>query len=163
VAVRADFQVTNDNAPAVAGICARLHGMPLAIELAAARVKLLAPEQILDRLVRQLSLLTSTARDLPERQRTLRGAIAWSCDLLDEPHRQFLARLSVFRGGWHLEAAEAVAGAGGGPAVDVLDGLGTLVDQSLVRSADEPDGTPRFDMFETIREFAAHCWRSPNR
>ncbi len=155
VAVRPDFQVTNANAPAVAGICARLHGMPLAIELAAARVKVLAPEQILERLVQQLSLLTSTARDLPDRQRTLRGAIAWSCDLLDEPHRQLLARLSVFVGGWHLEAAEAVAGAAGGPAVDLLDGLGALVDQSLVRLADEPDGTRRFDMFESIREFAA--------
>ncbi len=154
VAVRPDFAVTNDNAPAVAGICARLQGMPLAIELAAARVKLLAPEQILDRLVRQLSLLTSTARDLPDRQRTLRGAIAWSCDLLDEPHRQLLARLSVFRGGWQLEAAEAVARVAGGPDMDVLDGLTALVDQSLVRHWEETDGTPRFDMFETIREFA---------
>jgi len=168
VAVRPDFTVTNENAPAVAGICARLHGMPLAIELAAARVKLLGPEQILERLERQLGLLTSSARDLPDRQRTLRGAIAWSCDLLDEPQRKLLARLSVFRGGWSLEAAEAVAGAargpvaeaaeavsgtGGGWDVDVLDGLATLVDQSLVRSADD-DG-PRFAMFETIREFAA--------
>jgi predicted ATPase/class 3 adenylate cyclase len=154
VAIRPDFAVTNDNAPAVAGICARLQGLPLAIELAAARVKLLAPEQILDRLVRQLSLLTSTARDLPDRQRTLRGAIAWSCDLLDEPHRQLLARLSVFRGGWQLEAAEAVTRVAGGPDMDVLDGLTALVDQSLVRHWEEPDGTPRFDMFETIREFA---------
>ena len=103
VAVRPDFTVTNENAPAVAGICARLHGMPLAIELAAARVKLLGPEQILERLERQLGLLTSSARDLPDRQRTLRGAIAWSCDLLDEPQRQLPARLSVFRGGWSLE------------------------------------------------------------
>ena len=169
VAVRPDFTVTNENAPAVAGICARLHGMPLAIELAAARVKLLGPEQILERLERQLGLLTSSARDLPDRQRTLRGAIAWSCDLLDEPQRQLLARLSVFRGGWSLEAAEAVAGATAGPVVeaaqampgtaggadpDVLDGLAALVDQSLVRSADDDDG-PRFAMFETIREFAA--------
>ena len=155
VAVLPEFRVTNQNAPAVAGICARLHGMPLAIELAAARVKLLAPEQILERLERQLGLLTSTARDLPDRQRTLRGAIAWSIDLLDQPHRRLLARLSVFRGGWHLEAAEAVAGVTGGPALDVLDGIGALVDQSLVRRIEEPDGTPRFDMFETIREFAA--------
>ncbi len=169
VAVRPDFAVTNENAPAVAGICARLHGMPLAIELAAARVKLLGPEQILERLERQLGLLTSSARDLPDRQRTLRGAIAWSCDLLDEPRRQLLARLSVFRGGWSLEAAEAVAGAtaapvaeaaqalpgtAGGADSDVLDGLAALVDQSLVRSADDDDG-PRFAMFETIREFAA--------
>ncbi len=163
VAVRPDFHVTNENAPAVAGICARLHGMPLAIELAAARVKVLSPDQILERLERQLGLLTSTARDLPDRQRTLRGAIAWSADLLDEPQRRLLARLSVFRGGWHLEAAEAVAQAaaeavaqaGDGVPIDTLDGLGALVDQSLVRHAEEPDGTPRFDMFETIREFAA--------
>jgi predicted ATPase/class 3 adenylate cyclase len=154
VAVRPDFRVTNDNAPAVAGICARLHGMPLAIELAAARVKLLSPEQILERLERQLGILTSSARDLPERQRTLRGAIAWSCELLDEPHRRLLAVLSVFRGGWHLEAAEAVAAATGGPGLDVLDGLAALADQSLVRVLDEPDGTPRFSMLESIREFA---------
>jgi predicted ATPase/class 3 adenylate cyclase len=154
VAVRPDFRVTNENAPAVAGICARLGGMPLAIELAAARVKLLSPIQILERLEHQLSLLTSSARDLPERQRTLRGAIAWSCDLLDEPHRRLMARLSVFRGGWQLEAAEAVAGASGGPVTDVLDGLADLADQSLVRAFDAPDGAPRFDMFESIREYA---------
>jgi predicted ATPase/class 3 adenylate cyclase len=153
IAVRPEFRVTNENAPAVAGICARLHGMPLAIELAAARVKLLAPEQILERLEQQLGILTSTARDLPDRQRTLRGAIAWSCDLLDEPQRQLLARLSVFRGGWDLDAAEAVAGSDGATSVDVLDGLAALVDQSLVRSIDE-SAAPRFDMFETIREFA---------
>ena len=156
VAVRPDFQVTNENAPAVAGICARLHGMPLAIELAAARVKVLAPEQILERLVRQLGLLTSTARDLPDRQRTLRGAIAWSCDLLDEPHRQLLARLSVFVGGWHLEAAEAVAGAVGGtrgrPPRRTRRRSSTRASSGI---ADEPDGTRRFDMFESIREFAA--------
>jgi predicted ATPase len=158
VAVRPDFRVTNENAPAVAGISARLQGMPLAIELAAARVKLLAPDQILDRLERQLGLLTSTARDLPDRQRTLRGAIAWSYDLLAEPQRRLLARLSVFRGGWNLEAAERVAAMAdglGGPYADILDGLAGLVDQSLVRSFDQPAGTPRFAMFETIREFAA--------
>ena len=154
LAVRPNFAVTNENAPAVAGICARLHGMPLAIELAAARVKLLGPEQILVRLERQLGLLTSTARDLPDRQRTLRGAISWSYDLLDEDLRRLVARLSVFRGGWRLETAEAVAGDPGGLEADVLGGLAALVDQSLVRSVDEADGAPRFDMFETIREFA---------
>lgn len=154
VAVRPGFAVTNENAPAVAGICARLHGMPLAIELAAARVKLLAPEQILARLEHQLGLLTSGARDLPERQRTLRGAIAWSCDLLAPEGRRLLARLSVFRGGWDLPVAEAVAGMGRDGSADVLDGLASLADQSLVRSRDA-DGDTRFDMFETIREFAA--------
>jgi len=155
VAVRPGFAVTNENAPAVAGICARLHGMPLAIELAAARVKLLTPEQILARLEHQLGLLTSSARDLPERQRTLRGAIAWSCDLLAADEQRLLARLSVFRGGWDLAVAEAIAGAGAeASSVDVLDGLASLADQSLVRSR-EADGDIRFDMFETIREFAA--------
>ena len=154
VAVRPGFAVTNENAPAVAGICARLHGMPLAIELAAARVKLLTPEQILARLEHQLGLLTSSARDLSERQRTLRGAIAWSCDLLAADEQRLLARLSVFRGGWDLEVAEAVAGAAPEASVDVLDGLASLADQSLVRSR-EAHGEIRFDMFETIREFAA--------
>ena len=155
VAVRPGFAVTNENAPAVAGICARLHGMPLAIELAAARVKLLTPDQILGRLENQLGILTSSARDLPDRQRTLRGAIAWSYELLDDDLRRLLALLSVFRGGWHLEAAEALAGTVGGLDLDILDGLAALVDQSLIRSVDEDGGTPRFDVFESIREFAA--------
>ena len=107
------FVVNDQNAPAIAGITARLHGMPLAIELAAARVKLLSPEQYLQRLERQLGFLTSAARDLPDRQRTLRGAIGWSYELLDDDHRRLLGELSVFRGGWSLEAAEAVADAPG--------------------------------------------------
>ena len=148
LAVRPDFAVTNENAPAVAQICARLHGMPLAIELAAARVKLLTPQQILARLEHQLTLLTSVSRDLPERQRTLRGAIAWSYDLLDEALKALLAKLSVFNGGWDLEAAEAVAPSEG----DLLDDLAALVDQSLVRTL-ESDGTTRFDMLPTIRAF----------
>jgi predicted ATPase/class 3 adenylate cyclase len=154
LAVQPGFAVTNENAPAVAGITARLQGMPLAIELAAARVKLLTPEQILQRLEQQLGILTSAARDLPDRQRTLRGAIAWSCELLDEPHRRLLGRLSVFRGGWQLEEAEAVAGLPPGLGVDILDGLADLVDQSLVRRADEHDGVARFAMLEAVREFA---------
>ena len=99
LAVRPGFAVTDQNAPAVAGITARLQGMPLAIELAAARLKVLTPEQIFQRLEQQLGILTSSARDLPDRQRTLRGAIAWSCELLDEAHRRLLGRLAVFRGG----------------------------------------------------------------
>ena len=128
--------------------------MPLAIELAAARVKLLSPEQILGRLEEQLGILTSSARDLPDRQRTLRGAIEWSHDLLDAPHRRLLARLSVFRGGWELDAAEDIAGADGGIGLDVLEGLSDLVDQSLVRRIDEAE-LVRFSMLESIREFAA--------
>jgi predicted ATPase/class 3 adenylate cyclase len=155
VAVRPDFRVTNENAPAVAGIAARLHGMPLAIELAAARVKLLSPDAILERLEHQLGILSAGSRDLPERQQTLRGAIAWSHDLLGEGERRLLARLSVFVGGCELDSAEAVCGP---PAeldgVEVIDCLTFLADQSLVR-AEDADGGLRFRMLDTIREFAA--------
>jgi len=155
VAVRPDFTVTNENAPAVAGIAARLHGMPLAIELAAARVKLLAPAAILERLEHQLGVLASGARDLPERQQTLRGAIAWSHDLLGPGERRLLARLSVFVGGCELDNAEAVCGpAAELDGLDVIDCLTFLVDQSLVR-AEDADGGLRFRMLDTIREFAA--------
>ena len=123
VAVRPGFAVTNENAPAVAAICARLHGMPLAIELAAARVKLLGPDAILARLENQLEALASGSRDLPERQQTLRGAIAWSYDLLDAGPRRLLDRVSVFAGSFDLDAAEAIAGPPGDIGGDVLDGL----------------------------------------
>ena len=151
--VRPGFAVTNDNAPAVAGISARLHGMPLAIELAAARIKLLTPDQILARLEHHLALLTTGSRDLPERQQTLRGAIAWSYDLLDDGARRLADRLSVFRGGFDLEIAERVCGPADEIGGDVVDRIGELVDQSLVRPDDGPE--PRFAMLETIREFAA--------
>ena len=151
-AVRPGFRLTEQNAPAVAEITARLDGLPLAIELAATRTKVLTPEQILPRLQRRLSILTSGARTLPERQRTLRNAIAWSHDLLEAADKQLFARLSVFTGGWTLESAEAVCDPGG-LGLDTLDGLTSLLDQSLVR-ADEPiAGHPRFSMLETIREF----------
>jgi tetratricopeptide (TPR) repeat protein len=146
--------VTNENAPAVAGICARLHGMPLAIELAAARIKLLTPDAILRRLEHQLGVLAAGSRDLPERQQTLRGAIAWSYDLLSDDERRLLSRLSVFVGGCDLETAEAVCGPAAEVGGDVLDGLMALVDQSLVK-AEEADGTTRFRLLDTIREFAA--------
>ncbi len=155
-AVKPGFTVTNANAPAVAGISARLHGMPLAIELAAARLKLLTPDQILARLEHHLGLLTAGSRDLPERQQTLRGAIAWSYDLLDDGAKRLVDRLSVFRGGWELEMAETVCGPPDELGIDVFDGLGALVDQSLVRIDDGTgDGPPRFTMLETIREYAA--------
>lgn len=154
VAVRPAFSVTNANAPAVAQICARLHGMPLAIELAAARIKLLSPEQILARLEDHLALLTVGSRDLPERQQTLRGAIAWSYDLLDEGARLLVDRLSVFRGGCELETAEVVCGPASEIGGDILDGLTGLVDQSLIR-VDETTDNPRFLMLESIREYAA--------
>jgi predicted ATPase/class 3 adenylate cyclase len=154
VAVRPDFRVTNDNAPSVAGIAARLHGMPLAIELAAARVKLLSPDAILERLEHQLGVLASGSRDLPERQQTLRGAIAWSHDLLDAGQRRLFARLSVFVAGCELDSVEAVCGpAGELDGLDIVDGLMALADQSLIRAEDADDET-RFRMLDTIREFA---------
>ena len=129
--------------------------MPLAIELAAARVKLLSPDAILERLEHQLGVLSAGSRDLPERQQTLRGAIAWSHELLVAGERRLLARLSVFVGGCELDGAEAVCGpAAELDGVDVLDGLMSLADQSLVR-AEEVDGATRFRMLDTIREFAA--------
>jgi predicted ATPase/class 3 adenylate cyclase len=152
LAVQPGFRVTEENAPAVAQITARLDGLPLAIELAATRTKVLTPQQMLPRLEQSLSILTSGARTLPERQRTLRGAIAWSHDLLDEAERALFARLAVFTGGWTLETAEAVSD----PrdlGLDPLEGLTSLVDKSLVRRTD-PNGHPRFAMLETIRDFA---------
>ena len=153
-AVRPSFEVTNANAPAVAGIAARLHGMPLAIELAAARAKLLTPDQILARLEHHLDLLSAGSRDLPERQQTLRGAIGWSYDLLDDGSRRLVDRLSVFRGGFDLEMAERVCGPADEVGGDVIERVGELVDQSLVR-LDETHAEPRFAMLETIREYAA--------
>ena len=153
-AVRPDFRVTNENAPAVAAIAARLHGMPLAIELAAARIKLFSPEALRTRLEDQLGLLSSGARDLPERQQTLRGAIAWSYDLLDEGHRRLLDRLSVFEGGIDLGAAETVCGPTSELGVDVVDGLVALADQSLIRTV-ETSGEPRFAVLDTIKAYAA--------
>ena len=153
VAVRPEFRVTNENAPAVAEICVRLDGLPLAIELAAARIKLLPPEAILARLDQRLGLLSSGSRDLPARQQTLRGAIAWSYDLLDPGTRRLLARAAVFNGGMGLEEAEIVCGPAGELGVDVFDGLASLVDQSLMRQA-ETAGDPRFGLLQTIRDYA---------
>ena len=153
-AVRPAFRLTVENAAAVAGIVARLQGMPLAIELAAARVKLLPPESILERLRDQLAMLAGGSRDLPERQQTLRGAIAWSYELLEAAGRRLIGRLSVFTAGCSLEMAEAICGPAEELGTDVLDGIGALVDQSLVR-AEVVAGEPRFRMLETIRAFSA--------
>ncbi|MEX1169187.1 MAG: tetratricopeptide repeat protein, partial [Chloroflexota bacterium] len=155
VAVKPSFAVTNDNAPAVAAISARLHGMPLAIELAAARIKLLTPDAILVRLEHQLDVLAAGARDLPARQQTLRGAIAWSYDLLDDGGRRLLDRLSVFASGCDLESVEAICGPSDEVGGDLLDGLMTLADQSLLKVEEGPDGEPRFRLLDTIREYAA--------
>ncbi len=151
--VKPSFQVTNDNAPAVAEICARLDGLPLAIELAAARIKALPPQALLARLDRRLPMLTGGARDLPTRQQTIRNTIAWSYDLLDEGEKMLFRRLAVFVGGWTLEAAGAVCNMDGALALDVLDGVEALVGENLVRQTEQPWGEPRFTMLETIREY----------
>jgi predicted ATPase len=153
-AVRPDFILDNANASAVAGICSRLDGLPLAIELAAARVNVLAPDAILGRLEKSLSLLTSGSRDLSERQRTLRGAIDWSHDLLGETERALFARLGIFVGGWTIERAEAICDPDRSLGIDMLDALASFVDKSLVRQSLGGDGEPRFGMLETIREYA---------
>jgi predicted ATPase/class 3 adenylate cyclase len=152
---RRDFSVTQENAPAVAEICVRLDGLPLAIELAAVRVRVLSPGAILARLGHRLPLLTGGSRNLPERQRTLRGAIAWSHDLLEEPQRRLFAALSVFAGGATLDAAEAVANPNGELGMDTLDGVAFLADQSLLRRTEGPGEEVRLGMLETVREFAA--------
>jgi predicted ATPase len=153
-AARPDFSVTDENAPAVAEICARLDGLPLAIELAAVRIKLLPPRAMLERLGSRLKLLRGGARDLPERQRTLRGTIEWSHALLEEGERVLFARLAVFSGGRTLEAIEAICDAEGDLPIDALEGVSSLLDKSLLRQEDGPEGEPRFVMLETIHEYA---------
>jgi len=153
-AVKPDFQVTNENAPAVAEICARLDGLPLAIELAAARVKLLSPEAMLARLERSLTFLSGGSRDLPQRQRTLRDAIAWSYDILEERERRLFARMAAFVGGVSLEAVEAVGNPGDELGLDTFDGVASLTNKSLLRQLATGPEEPRFLMLETIREFA---------
>jgi predicted ATPase len=170
-AVRPDFQITKRNAPTIAELCHRLEGIPLAIELAAARAQTLAPSQMLTQLQRRFDFLTSKRRDVPERHRTLRAAMEWSYRLLPPELRRFWQRLSVFRGGWTLEAAETVAGSGfwvlgfgeetrnpepktQNHPCNVLDSLSELLVRSLILTEDTEAGM-RFRMLETLREFAA--------
>ena len=152
-AVKRDFTLTPENGAAVATICRRLDGLPLALELAAARVKLMTPQAILTRLERPLAVLTGGARDLPERQQTIRATIQWSYDLLAPAEQRLFRRLSVFVGGATLDAAEAVACADGDPGIDVFDGVLSLIEKSLMTQADQPDGEIRFSMPTTVREF----------
>jgi predicted ATPase/serine/threonine protein kinase len=164
-AVKPNFEITEENAPIVAEICARLDGLPLAIELAAARIKLLSISAMRARLASRLQLLTGGARDLPARQQTLRQAIDWSYDLLAETERKLFRRLSVFLGGCTLEAVEAVCDTKKDLGVDVLDGMSSMVDKSLICQTEQADGEPRFVMLETIREYAfvkmAECGEEP--
>ena len=153
-AANPSFALTVDNAQAIIEICQRLDGLPLALELAAARSRILPPQMLLKRLDDRFALLSSGMRDLPARQQTLRGAIDWSYDLLNDEARALFRRLSIFVGGWTLEAAEAVCHIDGDPGADVLDTLSTLVDNSLVREISDVDTETRFGMLETIREYA---------
>jgi predicted ATPase/DNA-binding SARP family transcriptional activator len=155
--VRAGFAVTAENAAAVAEICCRLDGLPLAIELAAARVRFFPPQALLARLGNRLALLMDGARDVPARQQTLRSAIGWSYDLLEEPERRLFRRLSVFVGGFTLEAAEAVCCPRDDLDEAILEGVGALADQNLLRREEDTEGEPRFGMLETIREYGREC------
>ena len=137
----------------MAEICVRLDGLPLAIELAAARIKLLPPAAMLKRMESSLKVLTGGARDLPARQQTMRGAIAWSYDLLDDEEKKLFNRLSVFLGGCGLEEAESVCNSKGDLDLDILDGVTSLVDKSLLRHKADRETEGRFSMLQTIREF----------
>jgi len=149
-AVKPDFEITPENQDAVARVCAALDGAPLAIELAAARIRVLSPAELLERLDRRLSVLVGGSRDLPERQQTIRRTIEWSTQLLAPEQRRLLARLGVFEGGFTLEAAESV---GDGDGMDVLSELAVLIDSSLVSQHDSDD-RPRFTMQAIVREYA---------
>src|SRR5687767_2763450 len=153
-ALKSTFRLDADTVADVVAICQRLDGLPLAIELAASRVRLLSPAALLARLDQRLAILTGGARDLPARQQTLRATIAWSHDLLAPAERALFARLGVFAGGCTIEGAEAVCSAAGGLPLDLLDGIDSLVQKSLLRQVEGPGGDPRFVMLETIREFA---------
>jgi len=154
IAVRPDFEITLENAQSVAELVRRLDGLPLAIELVASRLRHLPVSTILERL--DARMLSSGSVDLPERQRTIEGAISWSYDLLDQPSRRLFARLSVFAGGGRLEEIETVSGPASDLGVDVIEGLRLLLDQSLLRRVDTDD-RPRFQMLYVIREYAMGC------
>jgi predicted ATPase len=156
-AVKPDFQVTSANAPAVAAICAQLDGLPLAIELAAARIKLLPPQALLKRLEHRLEMLKGGMHNLPARHQTLRNAIQWSYDLLRSEERRLFRWLSVFVGGCTVEAAEAVYNAGTEQAMDVLEGITSLLDKSLLQQTVQGGEEPRLLMLETIREYGLEC------
>ena len=154
-AVKPDFQISNANARTIAEICVRLDGLPLAIELAAARIKLFPPQALLARLDQRLAVLTGTSRDVPTRQQTLRNTIAWSYHLLDAAEQRLFRRLSVFAGGCTLEAVEAVCAdaSDGGEAGQVLESVASLLDKSLLQQTEQEGEQPRLLMLETIREY----------
>jgi predicted ATPase len=153
-AAESDFALTDDNSLVVTAICTRLDGLPLAIELAAAHIGLLTPQALLERLDNRFTLLTDGPRDLPERLQSLRAALDSSYILLDSGERLLLGWLAVFVGGWTLEAAQAVCGAVDDSALNILDGLRSLVAKSMIRRIDNVSDEPRFGMLETLREYA---------
>jgi predicted ATPase len=161
-AVLSSFELTQDNVRAIAEICARLDGLPLAIELAAARIRVLPPQALLTRLSHRLQVLTSGARTAPARQQTLRNTIAWSYNLLADQEQRLFRQLSVFVGGCSLEAAEAVCSSprNSDAALPVLDGVSSLVEQSLLQQTEQKGGEPRFMMLETIREYGLEALAS---
>ncbi len=159
-AVREDFVLTEEDEPMVAAICRRLDGLPLAIELAAARIKVAPPAVLLARLEQRLPMLTGGGRDLPDRQQTMRNAIAWSYDLLEAPEQEMFRRLSVFVDGFSLPAADAALTASTRRVIDVLASLLALADASLLRVVDGPGGQPRYLMLETVREYGQELLES---
>jgi predicted ATPase/DNA-binding CsgD family transcriptional regulator len=156
-AIQSTFRVTEANARPIAEICLRLDGLPLAIELAAARTRLLSPHALLARLVRRLDMLTGGARNAPARQQTMRATIAWSYQLLAPGVQQLFRSLSVFAGGGPLAAVEAITKPSGAGAVTTLDGVSVLVENHLVQQLEQPDGEPRLRLLETIREYGLEC------
>ena len=159
-AVRPDFKLDDDNATTVAEVCVRLDGLPLAIELAASRIKLLPPRAILARLEHRFDLLTHGGREVPARHRTLREAIGWSYELLNKEEKRLFRRTAVFAGGHAVQAAAAVHSAGIGQETELLESLSSLVDQNLIQQQEQEDGEPRFFRLETIREFSLECLRA---
>ena len=159
--VNPNFQLTRTNARTIAEICVQLDGLPLAIELAAARSRLLPPQALLSRLSKRFEVLTGGAVTLPVHQQTLRNTLQWSYDLLDANEQQLFRRLAVFERGWTLEAAEALGNANSEDQDDlpILDGLASLIDKSLVRQIDREEAEPRFFMFMTVREYGLECLR----
>ncbi len=156
-AVLPGFRMTAANANTIATICTRLDGLPLAIELAAARIKLLSPQALLARLEHRLYVLTQGPQDVPERQQALRNTIQWSYDLLDAQEQRLFRQLSVFAGGCTLEAVEAVCQASGNETMNVLEGVASLIDKSLLYTTRQEDEEPRLGMLETIREYGLEC------
>ncbi len=156
-AIRPDFQLISSNARTIAEICTRLDGLPLAIELAAARLNLFSPQALLARLEHRLAILTSKRRDVPARQQTLRDTLEWSYGLLTPEEQRLFRRLSVFVGGCQLSAVEAVCTALGDVSANLLDGVASLLDKSLLQRAEREGAEPRLVMLETIREFGLEC------